>query len=107
MLALLSEKLEGVFKRLRGQGVLTESNIAEALKEIRLALLEADVNFKIVKDFVERVRAKATDHRLGSGATSQRIDAVAAIDGSADASIAAVIKIVACSQGTKVPSIQM
>ena len=59
MLALLSEKLEGVFKRLRGQGVLTESNIAEALKEIRLALLEADVNFKIVKDFVERVRIKA------------------------------------------------
>ena len=59
MLALLSEKLEGVFKRLRGQGVLTESNIADALKEIRLALLEADVNFKIVKDFVERVRVKA------------------------------------------------
>jgi signal recognition particle subunit SRP54 len=59
VLALLSEKLEGVFKRLRGQGVLTESNIAEALKEIRLALLEADVNFKIVKDFVERVRVKA------------------------------------------------
>jgi signal recognition particle subunit SRP54 len=59
VLASLSEKLEGVFKRLRGQGVLTESNIAEALKEIRLALLEADVNFKIVKDFVERVRVKA------------------------------------------------
>ena len=59
MLSLLSEKLEGIFKRLRGHGVLSETNIADALKEVRLALLEADVNFKIVKDFVERVRAKA------------------------------------------------
>lgn len=59
MLSTLSAKFEGIFKRLRGHGVLTEANITEALKEVRLALLEADVNFKIVKDFVERVRAKA------------------------------------------------
>ena len=59
MLSILATKLEGIFKRLRGHGVLTEANITEALKEVRLALLEADVNFKIVKDFVERVRAKA------------------------------------------------
>ncbi|HEY3196822.1 MAG TPA: signal recognition particle protein [Nitrospirales bacterium] len=59
MLGLLSEKLEGILKRLRGHGVLTQENIGEALKEVRLALLEADVNFKIVKDFVERVRLKA------------------------------------------------
>lgn len=59
MLELLSEKLEGIFKRLRGHGVLTEANVADALKEVRLALLEADVNFKIVKEFVERVRVKA------------------------------------------------
>ncbi len=64
MLALLSEKLEGVFKRLRGHGVLTETNIAEALKEIRLALLEADVNYKIVKDFVESVRVKAVGREV-------------------------------------------
>ena len=50
MLNVLSAKLEGIFKRLRGQGVLSEANVAEALKEVRLALLEADVNFKIVKD---------------------------------------------------------
>jgi len=55
----LSEKLESVFKKLRGQGVMTEENIKEALREVRLALLEADVNFKVVKDFVENVRGKA------------------------------------------------
>jgi signal recognition particle subunit SRP54 len=55
----LSEKLESVFKKLRGQGVMTEENIKDALREVRLALLEADVNFKVVKDFVENVRAKA------------------------------------------------
>jgi len=55
----LSDKLESVFKKLRGQGVMTEENIKEALREVRLALLEADVNFKVVKDFVESVRNKA------------------------------------------------
>ena len=55
----LSEKLESVFKKLRGQGVMTEENIKEALREVRLALLEADVNFKVVKDFVESVRTKS------------------------------------------------
>lgn len=55
----LSDKLESVFKKLRGQGVMTEDNIKEALREVRLALLEADVNFKVVKDFVENVRVKA------------------------------------------------
>ncbi|MBW4054740.1 MAG: signal recognition particle protein [Proteobacteria bacterium] len=55
----LSDKLESVFKKLRGQGVMTEENIKEALREVRLALLEADVNFKVVKDFVENVRNKA------------------------------------------------
>jgi signal recognition particle subunit SRP54 len=64
VLSVLSEKLEGIFKRLRGHGVLSETNIADALKEIRLALLEADVNFKIVKDFVERVRAKAVGQEV-------------------------------------------
>ncbi len=59
MFETLSEKLESVFKKLRGQGVMTEENIKEALREVRLALLEADVNFKVVKDFVESVRLKA------------------------------------------------
>src|SRR5438876_4934339 len=64
MLNVLSAKLEGIFKRLRGQGVLSEANVAEALKEVRLAMLEADVNFKIVKDFVERVRVKAVGQEV-------------------------------------------
>ncbi|HJT20525.1 MAG TPA: signal recognition particle protein [Nitrospira sp.] len=64
MLDALSEKFETILKKLRGTGVLTEQNIAEALKEVRLALLEADVNFKIVKDFVERVREKAVGQEV-------------------------------------------
>ncbi len=59
MFDALSDKLELVFKKLRGQGVMTEENIKEALREVRLVLLEADVNFKVVKDFVERVRERA------------------------------------------------
>jgi signal recognition particle subunit SRP54 len=55
----LSDKLEGIFKKLRGQGVMTEDNIKEALREVRLVLLEADVNFKVVKEFVEKVRQRA------------------------------------------------
>jgi signal recognition particle subunit SRP54 len=55
----LSEKLELVFKKLRGQGVMTDENISEALREVRLVLLEADVNFKVVKDFIEKVRHRA------------------------------------------------
>jgi len=55
----LAEKLEGVFKRLKGRGRLDEENVKEALKEIRMALLEADVNFKVVKDFIEDVRSRA------------------------------------------------
>ncbi len=59
MLDALNQKFESILKRLRGQAVLSEANIVEALKEVRLALLEADVHFKIVKDFVERIRQKA------------------------------------------------
>jgi len=55
----LSEKLQGIFKKLKGKGILSERDIDEAMREIRLALLEADVNFKVVKDFVARVREKA------------------------------------------------
>lgn len=55
----LSEKLQRTFKNLRGQGTVTEENIGEALKEIRIALLEADVNLNVVKDLIEHIRAKA------------------------------------------------
>ncbi len=64
MLDALSEKFEKVLKKLRGTGVLTEQNIADALKDVRLALLEADVHFKIVKDFIERVREKAVGQEV-------------------------------------------
>jgi signal recognition particle subunit SRP54 len=55
----LQEKLQRAFKSLRGQARLSEENIAEALREIRLALLEADVNFKVVKELIDRIQAKA------------------------------------------------
>jgi signal recognition particle subunit SRP54 len=55
----LSEKLQRAFKNLRGQGTVTEENIGEALREIRVALLEADVNLNVVKDLIEHIRAKA------------------------------------------------
>jgi len=55
----LTIKLEGIFKKLRGQGRLSEDNIKDALKEVRRALLEADVNYKVVKDFITQVEAKA------------------------------------------------
>jgi signal recognition particle subunit SRP54 len=55
----LSSRLEDVFRRLRGRGKLTEANVRDALREVRLALLEADVNYGVVKDFIERVREKA------------------------------------------------
>jgi signal recognition particle subunit SRP54 len=55
----LTDKLQRVFKNLRGQGTLSEENIGEALREIRVALLEADVNLKVVGDLIEHIRAKA------------------------------------------------
>ena len=59
MFDTLTEKLQRAFKSLRGQGTLTEENIAEALREIRIALLEADVNLSVVTDLIEHIRAKA------------------------------------------------
>lgn len=56
----LSEKLQNVFKNLRGKGRLTEDDVRAGLKEVRLALLEADVSFKVVKDFIKSIQEKAT-----------------------------------------------
>ena len=55
----LSEKLQNVFKNLRGKGRLTEADVKTALKEVKMALLEADVSFKVVKQFVKAVQEKA------------------------------------------------
>ena len=70
----LTEKLNSVFKKLRGHGKLTEQNISDALKEVRLALLEADVNFKVVKDFIDRIRVRAVGQEvLGSLTPGQQV----------------------------------
>ena len=60
----LSKKLESAFKNIRGQGRLTEANMKDALKEIRLALLEADVNISVVKKFIEDVQKTADGEKV-------------------------------------------
>ena len=70
----LQDRLQGVFKKLRGHGKLTEANIEEMLKEIRIALLEADVNFKVVKQFISDVKEKAIGEKvIGSLNPSQMV----------------------------------
>jgi signal recognition particle subunit SRP54 len=70
----LSEKLQSVFKSLRGYGKLTEKNVADALREVRLALLEADVNYKVAKDFIEKTKQRALGQEvLASVAPGQQI----------------------------------
>jgi signal recognition particle subunit SRP54 len=59
MFEKLQERLEGVFHKVKGYGKLSEKNIADSLREVRIALLEADVNYKVAKDFLEKVRVKA------------------------------------------------
>ncbi len=59
MFESLSDKLDSIFKKLKGRGLLKEEDVDVALKEIRLALLEADVNFKVVKDFIQHIRDRA------------------------------------------------
>jgi signal recognition particle subunit SRP54 len=65
----LSEKLQRAFKNLRGQGTLTEENMNEALREIRMALLEADVNFKVVKELIDHIREKALGQEVMTSLT--------------------------------------
>jgi len=60
----LTDRLEGVFKKLRGHGRLTEENVQEAMREVRSALLEADVNFTVVKEFIAAVTAKAVGREV-------------------------------------------
>ncbi|MFR4972010.1 MAG: signal recognition particle receptor subunit alpha [Butyricicoccus pullicaecorum] len=60
----LTEKISSAFKKLRGQTRLTEADVKDAMREIRLALLEADVNFKVTKDFIKAVTEQATDAEI-------------------------------------------
>src|SRR4051812_38956074 len=59
MFDTLSGKLQNAFKNLRGLGKISEDNISDSLREVRLALLDADVNFKVVRDFIEKVKVKS------------------------------------------------
>jgi len=60
----LTGKLQDAFKNLRGLGKISESNVADSLREVRMALLEADVNFKVARDFIERVKTKAVGEEV-------------------------------------------
>jgi signal recognition particle subunit SRP54 len=74
MFEALSEKLRKVLKDLRGQGRLTEAHIEAAMREIRIALLEADVNFKVVKTFIDRIKEKALGQEvMGSLSPAQQV----------------------------------
>jgi signal recognition particle subunit SRP54 len=95
MFESLSTRLQDVFKTLRGETRLTPENIEAALREIRLALLEADVNFKVVKAFIDRVRDRAMEQDvLGSLSPSQQVvrivrDEMVALFGSAEGGLTA------------------
>ncbi len=65
----LSDRLQKMMKFLRGEGKITEKNMGEALKMIRMAFLEADVNYKVVRDFEERIKAKALGEEVLSSLT--------------------------------------
>ena len=69
MFETLTERLDQVFKKLKGRGKLTEKDIKDALREVRLALLEADVNYKVVKDFIAGVEEKATGQEVAASLT--------------------------------------
>lgn len=69
MFESLTERLNQVFKKLKGRGKLTDKEIGESLRQVRLALLEADVNYKVVKDFVARVHEKAIDEKVTESLT--------------------------------------
>lgn len=70
----LSDKLDGVFKKLKGQGKLTEKNIEDGLKQVRMALLEADVHYRVVKKFIAGIRERALGREvLGSLTPAQQV----------------------------------
>ena len=101
MFESLSTRLQDVFRSLRGEARLTEQIVEVALREIRLALLEADVNFKVVKAFVDRVRDKAVDQAvLGSLSPAQQVvrivrDEMLALFGDAPGGLAADVTVAA------------
>lgn len=74
MFSNLTDKLQTIFKNLRGQGVISESNMREGLREIQIALLEADVNYRIVKEFIENIAQEAVGQKVVNSITpSQKL----------------------------------
>src|SRR5262249_51752752 len=74
MFESLTQRLDSVFDRLRGKGKISEKDVADAMREVRQALLEADVNFKLVKEFVAKVQERALGAEvLGSLTPAQQI----------------------------------
>ena len=69
MFESISDKLQGTFRQLTGRGKLTEKNIEDAMRQVRLSLLEADVNYKIVKEFVEDVKQECLGERVMNSVT--------------------------------------
>ena len=69
MFESLSDRFDGILSRLRGKGRLTESDIAEAMREIRLALLEADVHFNVVQRFIDRVQVRCLEAEVTQSLT--------------------------------------
>ena len=70
----LSERLQNALKMFRGNGKLTEEDLKAPMREVRMALLEADVNFKVVKDFVAKVKERAVGEAIGEGPESASAD---------------------------------
>ena len=69
MFDALTQKIEGIFRQLRGHGKLSEANIEEAMREVRRALLEADVNYRVVKTFIDRVKTRAVGQEVAKSLT--------------------------------------
>ena len=69
----LSRKLDSVFKKIKGQGKLSEDNIKEALRDVRRVLLEADVNFRVAKKFIQAVQEKAVGREIGRASCRERV----------------------------------
>ncbi|NBX11246.1 MAG: signal recognition particle protein [Chitinophagaceae bacterium] len=95
MFSNLQEKLESAFKHLKGQGRITEINVATTVKEIRRALVDADVNFKIAKDFTDRVKEKAMGQKVINAVSPGQLmvkivkDELAALMGGSEATLQA------------------
>ena len=98
MLDNLGSRFQDIVKKIKGHGKLSESNISDALREVRLALLEADVNYKVVKDFISRIKEKAVGEEtlkgINPGQQFIKIvnDELVELLGGTNASLSSVIK---------------